>query len=205
MSTNIYLVYGTHDIKYLKNCIQLFKKVVKTNKLSYSNIIAIIENSIIDENFPIKQSETEEEYAKRKTNLEQKDFSIFPEKKPFFNRMLDWFKKEDTATKNDFHFQLMKFLKNKGVTIVLEENNPEVIRKEIEYESIPIGERFNRILRSNHEVDNLRDKFMVTQIKKLSEQNQGKNLIIVRGALHGLLSKYLQDEGFNVKEYNYNK
>ena len=209
METKIFMLYGAHDIKEryglnnFKNCIKQFKTIIKNNGLKYNEIISIIENSIIDSaDIGVDPKKSTEEYVKKKTELEKIGLDKFLKKKEsLFSIIKDKFKKGEGH--DDFSFQLMKFLKKKKVTIVFEENNLEVVNKEVEYRNKSMEEALVRIFKSCHEVDNLRDKLMVNQIDKLRTRYPTKNFIIVRGAFHNKLSNYLKNSGFNVFDYKY--
>jgi hypothetical protein len=204
------MLYGAHDIKVMygltnfKNCIKQFKRIVMENRLMYKDIISIIENSIINStNIGIDPKISCKDYVKKKTELEKKGLEMFLKKKEsFFSTIIEKFKGKSEGH-DDFGFQLMKFLKKKSVMIVFEENNSEVVEKEIKYRNKSVEESLIRIGKSCHEVDDLRDSLMVNQIKQLGRKNPDKHFVIVRGALHNKLSEFLKKEDFNVVDYKY--
>ncbi|MDO8642997.1 MAG: hypothetical protein Q7R76_05480 [Candidatus Woesearchaeota archaeon] len=210
MVNNIFMLYGAHDIKFkyglknFKNCIDQFKTIVRKNKLKYKDIISIIENSIIDPiPIGINPKTSPEDYVRKKTELEKLLLETFLKKKEtFFSTIIKKFRGKSEGH-DDFSFQLMNFLKNKKTIIVFEENNCEVIKKYVEYENKSVEETLIRILKSSHEVDNMRDELMVNQIKQLSYKHPDKNFVIVRGSLHNKLSDYLKQSGFDVSDYTY--
>ena len=210
METKIFMLYGAHDIKVMyglknfKNCINQFRRIVKRNRLRYKDIISIIENSIIDSTrIGIDPKTSPEEYVKRKTELEEIALQkFFKMEESLFSTIINKFRRKSEGH-DDFEFQLIKFLKKKGVMILFEENNSEVVKKENEYMNKNPEEILIRVFKSSHEVDDLRDKLMVKQIKQLSQKHPDKHFLIVRGGLHNKLSDYLRQVGFNVSEYTF--
>ena len=209
MGNKIFMLYGAHDIKVVyglenfKNCIKQFKKIVRRNGLKYEDIISIIENSIDSNNICVDPETSPEDYVKKKTELEKLGLQKFLAiKESFFSTIIDMLKGKSQGY-DDFTFQLMKYLKKKKVMMVFEENNYDVVKKEIEYKNKSKEEIIKRILNSSHEVDNLRDNLMVTQIMHLAQKYPDKNFVIVRGGYHNKLSEYLRQARFNVLDYKY--
>ena len=219
MAPQVFMLYGAHDTRRygavnLRNCFKQFNSIIRENNLSCSKVISIVENSVLTSDYDkTRPEDSPEEYAKEKTEIEDRALkAIRKMKDPWHKKLIRKLNLlrgvvSTHLTKgnslDDWLGPLLLFLKEKGVIMVFEENNPQVIRKELDYRKKSRAEQALRIRKGTHEVDNLRDEFLVKQALRIYKEHADYNFIIIRGGLHTLASKLFKKAGFIVKDYQY--
>jgi hypothetical protein len=220
MNPQVFMLYGAHDTKMygaanLRNCFKQFNAIIRENKLSCERVISIVENSVINLDYlKTRPEDSPEKYAEEKTEIEDQALeAIRKMKDPWQKKLIRKFNLfrgvvsttpfEEETSLSDWKGPLLLFLKRKGVIIVFEDNNPEIIRKDLEYRKMDLVEQALRIHEGAHEVDNLRDKFLVEQALRINKEHPDHSFIIIRGGLHTLASKLFKQAGFIVKDYRY--
>jgi len=213
MDNKVFVIYGGHGTgKQVESAISKIYEVVTENKLTFPNLISIIERGIDVDYQEVPPKSLVEEFIKGKDEIDRNIFDKISKKNPEIIGISE----ADKA----FHQRLIEFFLEKKVHLELEDLDADIFYKWIIrwVEMTKVQENFNLGAIKNRttpkkiaeeEPDfflnecNSRDEQLVNKIRNLSLIFPKKHFLIVRGYLHKNFSNLLSKSGFLVKDYSY--